>query len=220
MTKKHKQSGSLSNNPSKLTVEAVPKEDVAAAFARTAIRPTVQAAATIREYQPLDKEVVTVDALVQELGDVCKAANDGDLRRGEAMLAAQAHTLDAIFGECARRARNNMGTYPQTAEQYLRVGLRAQSQCRATWETLAQMKNPAPVAFVRQANIANGPQQVNNGSVPEPSRARESETAPTKLIEAENGLLRPNPGTSAPTGRADPQVATVGEIDRTKDAGG
>jgi hypothetical protein len=39
----------------------------------------------------------------------------------------------------------------------------AQSQCRTTCETLALLKNP-PV-FARQANIANGPQQVNNGSV-------------------------------------------------------
>lgn len=38
------------------------------------------------------------------------------------------------------------------------------TQCRATLETLAEIKNPRPVVFVRQANIANGPQQVNNGS--------------------------------------------------------
>ena len=30
-------------------------------------------------------------------------------------------------------------------------------------EALAEMKNPHPVAFVKQANIAHGPQQVNNG---------------------------------------------------------
>ena len=33
-------------------------------------------------------------------------------------------------------------------------------------ETLAVIKNPQPVAFVRQANIANGPQQVNNAPAP------------------------------------------------------
>jgi hypothetical protein len=38
------------------------------------------------------------------------------------------------------------------------------------------MKNPKPVAFVQQANIAHGPQQVNNGlNKDETSRARESE---------------------------------------------
>jgi len=56
---------------------------------------------------------------------------------------AQAHTLDAIFGSCARRAALNMGTYLNTAETYLRLGLKAQSQCRTTLETLANIKNPA-----------------------------------------------------------------------------
>ncbi len=31
-------------------------------------------------------------------------------------------------------------------------------------QTLFEMKHPQPVAFVKQANIANGPQQVNNGA--------------------------------------------------------
>src|SRR5262249_46188418 len=52
-------------------------------------------------------------------------------------------------------------------------GLKAQAQCRAALETLVDMKNPAPFAYVRQANIAHGPQQVNNAPPPaaEPSRA-------------------------------------------------
>jgi hypothetical protein len=42
-----------------------------------------------------------------------------------------------------------------------------------TLETLATIKNP-PVVFARQANIAQGPQQVNNQMMPaaEPSRGR------------------------------------------------
>lgn len=51
-------------------------------------------------------------------------------------------------------------------DRFMRLGLKAQDQCRHTLETLAVMKNP-PV-FARQANIANGPQQVNNGHAPEP----------------------------------------------------
>lgn len=34
---------------------------------------------------------------------------------------------------------------------------KAQSQCRATLETLAAIKNP-PVIYAKQANISNGPQ--------------------------------------------------------------
>jgi hypothetical protein len=44
--------------------------------------------------------------------------------------------------------------------------LKAQAQCRVTLVALAEMKNPRPVAFVQQANIAAGLQQVNNGAPP------------------------------------------------------
>ena len=68
-------------------------------------------------------------------------------------------------------------------------GLRAQSQCRATIETLAVIKNPQAVAFVRQANIAAGPQQVNNGmsAAHAASRALENEFEPNRLLETQYG---------------------------------
>jgi hypothetical protein len=45
--------------------------------------------------------------------------------------------------------------------------------------------NPKPGAFVQQASIASGPQQVNNGPAAraEASRAREFESQPNKLLE-------------------------------------
>ena len=84
------------------------------------------------------------------------------MRDHEAMLSAQAVALNAIFGEFARRAAVNMGEHIGAMETYARLAMKAQSQCRSTIETLAEMKNP-PVVFARQANISNGPQQVNNG---------------------------------------------------------
>ena len=42
----------------------------------------------------------------------------------------------------------------------MRLALKAQAQARSTAEALALLKNPMP--YIRQANIANGPQQVNN----------------------------------------------------------
>jgi len=43
------------------------------------------------------------------------------------------------------------------------MALKAQGQCRTTLETLAAIKNP-PVLFAKRANIAHGPQHVNNGT--------------------------------------------------------
>jgi hypothetical protein len=97
---------------------------------------------------------------------IIRAAADkvtaGNLSEMEAMLTAQAITLNTVFIEMARRASLNMGDYLPATETYLRLALKAQSQCRTTVEALAEIKNPRPMAFVRQANIAQGPQQVNN----------------------------------------------------------
>lgn len=150
-------------NPDSVPVVIAPGEDSRARIAQTYLRPTVQSACTVRAYnKSKDGEGPEIGALVAELGKYVKAAQDGDLGRAEAMLIAQAHSLDAIFGNLARRA--SQAEYMPQLETYLRLALKAQGQCRATLETLATIKNPAPVAFVRQANIANGPQQVNNGA--------------------------------------------------------
>jgi hypothetical protein len=80
------------------------------------------------------------------------------------MLSAQAHTLDAMFNTLAQKASKAMssGNVPST-EAYLRMALKAQSQCRTTLEAPAEIKAPRAVAFIRQANIAEK-QQVNNGT--------------------------------------------------------
>ena len=103
--------------------------------------------------------------LTRELRDQGDAVNRGDFTVSERMLNGQAVALNAMFAELARRAALNMGEHLPAAETFMRLALKAQAQCRATIETLAAMKNP-PVVFARQANISNGPQQVNNGGQP------------------------------------------------------
>ena len=80
----------------------------------------------------------------------------------------------------------------------------------ATLETLANIKNP-PVVFARQVNIAQGPQQVNNGMMPagEPCAGpRENENEPSKLLEAKphERLDTRMPGAAV----SDPAMATLG----------
>ncbi len=99
------------------------------------------------------------------------------------MLLTQAQTLDTVFHKLARLAGSNFSNL-EAADTFMRLALRAQSQCRATLETLAVIKNPTTVAFVRQANIANGPQQVNNAAQPAPeaSGAQEHEESAKQTI--------------------------------------
>jgi len=179
-----------------LQVEVAPDADRSALMAQTVLRPTVHAAATLQQFKVATTDI-EIGALITELQGQAKLASSGNLERAEAMLVTQAHTLDAVFNSLARRAAMNMGEYMNAAETYMRLALKAQSQCRATLETLAVMKIPQPVTFVRQANVAHGPQQVNN--VPQPtaeaaSRARESENLQNKLLEQHGQRL--DPGTA------------------------
>jgi hypothetical protein len=144
--------------------------------------------------------------------------NAGDLSGPEAMLTAQACALDAIFTELARRAALNMSEHINAAEIYLRLALKAQAQCRTTVEALVEMKNPRPVAFVSQANISSGPQQVNNATPPActSSRAGNFSNPSNELLEVKNED-RLVIGAAGATGNPYSHVETVGAIHRTKE---
>ena len=181
--------------------------------ARTCTRPEVQAASVIQHFEGDTHEV---NALIRELTVQAEAVRRGDMGRAETMLIAKAHTLDEIFASLARRSNANIrADYLDAGERYMRLALKAQSQCRTTLEALAEIKNPRPVAFVKQANIAHGPQQVNNGTGPV---AHAGETAiPSNELSGGNHELLQDTRTSALAGRVDTQVETVGEVHRAKD---
>ena len=149
--------------------------------------------------------------------DSVAAVRKGDLSGPEAMLVAQATALNAIFTELARRAAANMGEYIKATESYMRLALKAQAQSRSTIEALAALKNP-PVVFARQANIANGSQQVNNHSVAPTSRAENSEAVPNELLESDHGKRLDGGAAGASLG-GDKELETVGAVDRATHGG-
>ena len=86
---------------------------------------------------------------------------DTPLSLAESILVSQAQSLNAIFCDMAIRA--NRQEYMANMDKLLKLALKAQSQCRATLETLANIKNP-PIVFAKHANIAHH-QQINNQQV-------------------------------------------------------
>ena len=176
--------------------------------ARALMRPSVQAAATIRGFEESE---VDLACFIEELSAQVEAVNGGNLKRSEAILITQAHTLNELFNNLARRASKQ--EYLKQFETYLRLALKAQSQCRATLETLAIIKNP-PIVYARQANIANGPQQINNGTSA-PSHTREIETEQTQLSGGTHELL-PDARASGEASRTNPTLEALGEIDRAE----
>jgi hypothetical protein len=98
----------------------------------------------------------------------------GSLARLEEVLAGQAIALNAMFTELSRMSSG--GQYQKQLDLLIRLALKAQSLFRTTVETLSLIKmGPRSTVFARQANIANGPQQVNNAPG-EGSRARARKT--------------------------------------------
>ena len=200
-------------NPNELKLAAGDKARERA-LAEVGLGPILGNTLTVQRYAQGNLGKLDLTECVAVMKTKMAEVNRGDLSAIENTLTGQATALDAIFNELARRAALNMGEYLNASETYLRLALKAQAQCRATLETLAEIKSPRPVAFVKQANIANGPQQVNNG---EPrgahSPAREIDNPSNELLGVwhEQRLDFGAPGT---TSAGDPALETVGAVKR------
>ena len=136
-------------------------------------------AITLQAYSGGGKELGVTELLaaMRKAGDETVA---GDMGRFERVLTHQFLTLDALFNNLAQRSGRQDSF--KGIEVLMRLALKAQSQARATAETLALMKNPMP--YIKQANIANGPQQVNNGT---PASAGKNQSPPNELLEHQHG---------------------------------
>jgi hypothetical protein len=191
------------------------RERLMAELGLSAVVPNTSTARAFSRQTVGELDLTESVAVVREKVSAVQAGNLGGL---EETLTAQAVALDAIFNEMARRAALNMGEYINAAEIYLRLGLKAQAQCRATLQTLFEMKNPQPVAFVKQANIAHGPQQVNNGvpAAPLPSRAEIPANSSNEVLGL-NHEQRLDIGAAGATGRAHSELAAMGAFHRSED---
>lgn len=180
--------------------------------ARAVLRPSINAAAVITEYgKPFGE--LDVMALADVLAERSNEVSSGDMHMVEAMLIDQAHALQAIFMNFARRTLNQ--EYQKNFESFMRMALKAQNQCRMTLETLATVKNP-PVVFAKQANSAHGPQQVNNGVAANPSPAREEKPIQSNELLTDGVEHGPtlDARRAATASGTDPAMAALEQIDR------
>ncbi|MES2939203.1 MAG: hypothetical protein V4864_16070 [Pseudomonadota bacterium] len=178
-------------------------------------------------------------AVIQERA---AAAAAGDLDAAKAMLMAQAVTLDTVFNQMTRLAASCLhikedGTWTvkkEAMDDITRIAFKAQSQCRTTLQTLGELVNPRSVAFIKQANMANGPQQVNNGQsavsacdsqnltstrAPAHAPAGNYSASSNKLLEA-NPSERMDFGAQGASSAANQILEAVGTVNRSKNTGG
>lgn len=185
-------------------------------FARAVISPELATSRiiTATEHKSGISEHLDLTTLVAELKEHTKAASSNDLSHPEKMLANQAIALQSLFARLVERGMSCDTINP--FESNMRMALRAQSQCRATLETLAAIKNP-PIVYAKQANVTTGPQQINNGTNV-PSARAEKQNQPNQLLENEN-VKRMDSGATGATGRSDKALEAVGKVNRTEDGG-
>ena len=174
--------------------------------AHAALSASVNGASVIHAFQDnvMGKDT-DINVLITELQDSCKDINAGDLKILEDMLVNQAKALQSIFTSLARKAHNQ--TVQKHYEAFLGLALKAQSQSRATITALVDLKYPRQATYVKQANIAHGAQQVNNGTAPQaigdhyahtPAPAKEIENPQNKLLEATHAQQSYRMDTRAP----------------------
>ncbi|WP_231750643.1 hypothetical protein [Burkholderia seminalis] len=207
-----------SENPRKkvLRIEGTIFKDEHERNAVIASTPIIRGASAGMTYaEQMFSNELRLNAYSEQLLKQAKSVQEGNLAGLEAMLTAQANTLDLMFNTLALKSAQC--DHMAKMESYLRLALKAQSQCRSTVEALAEIKNPRPVAFVKQANIANGHQQVNNGSG-SPVRAREEKNVTTnELLEGRNGE-RLDTEAASRAGGSNQAMETMGAVDRADDA--
>lgn len=155
--------------------------------------------------------------LHDELKRAVERTQGGGTEMADQLLTAQAASLNQIFVELARRASLNMASNLDATDTYLRLALKAQSQCRSTLESLSEIRSPRQVAFVKQANIAAGHQQVNNGTErggPPNGSREEKEKTPIELLGEETNVTRLDTRATSKTSRGNPALETVGAVHR------
>jgi len=158
---------------------------------------------------------------MEELAETMKEVKDGNSKRIEGMLVGQIYALDALFINLSRKALN--AQYVPQLETFTRLAMKAQNQSRATAQTLASIKNPQSTVFMKQANIANGPQQVNNncnqkqesdGQETLQSSLKNFKTEQNELLNVHEEIDRLDTGATRPSSRDDQEMETLGKVNR------
>jgi len=141
-----------------------------------------KAALTAHAYAPLIGEQ-NLATIFQKVGDISTRQVKENSKDIEYMLVSQAIALDSIFNRLAVQAKASIGKHPKVVDTYLRLALKAQSQCRATAEALAVLKSPRQ--HIHQTNVAGAMQiNIDTESPYVDRRAESKDAASDQTVEA------------------------------------
>lgn len=146
-------------------------------------KPAANSAALIQSFNSniFGMDEIDFEELMEGLNQSSVDLSKGDYSVISDMLLCQATALQTMFTSLARQA--NGLTHLNQIDALMKLALKSQSQSRTTLLALVQHLSPKRVAFVKQANIAHGPQQVNNQHQDVQSITKNLEKPQNKLLE-------------------------------------
>ena len=142
---------------------------------------------------------------MQVLEKTTQQIKSGDLSKIEQMYISQAVALEAIFTKTIRKA--GAAEHLPQYQAHMHLALKAQNQSRATLQALVQLKQPSNTQFIKQANIAQGHQQVNN-------LAEKNITPQNELLEDIHGNSHLDTRTAPTTTGIDTALEALDKINR------
>lgn len=172
------------------------------------LKPSLLAAKVIdSDKKQLSKDYIDLQYTQAMLERSIREVKHGNLADIEAMLYSQAYALNVMFATLMTRA--NRQEYMPPTQALMTLAFKAQNQSRATLQALVDLKQPKQPTFVKQANIAQGHQQVNN-------LAEKNESPQNKLLEGETYDLDSRPQGEAKS--INSNMEAMGEIHRGKNS--
>lgn len=206
--------------PARREVMPIPKakdETRSRAAARAALAPGFGATLALHAVHEKNGALYR-DLDLGDLTDELRRTVSDESATGTERLHAQALVLERLFTHLAGVAMQQ--DYLSGMTPALTLALRAQAQCRQTWQTISDIRHPRQYVgtqHVGEQYNAGGHQQVNRHA-----RGSADENRPNELSHEEEPTreLHPNRGTPAGVESAGVEDAPVGTLDRTANGGG
>lgn len=197
-------------NPNKFLLQKIPGQDDLKITTRHSLSQATIGASTIKTMNfngAIPNESVSLQYTKEMLEESFKEIQGGDISELEQMLFSQAFALNMAFNSLATRATRQQDV--STMQMLMNLSLKAQNQSRATIDSLIKLKQPSSTQFIKQANIAQGHQQVNN-------LAEKNITPQNELLKGSYAKL--DNGTTPTTKGIDKTLEALGKINGGKDA--
>lgn len=192
--------------------EQARKQEIAA----QAMDPGVTNAVAVALFWADEGEPVDVQTAYDAIQEQVEAVRRGSLSGVEATLVAQAAALNGMFVDLARRGQASLGRPGTAAERHLRLALKAQNQCRATLDKLADIASRPSKTHDQRPPITRIVREIVYPPIRRSGDGAEGENAKNtrnELIDGagDEGL---DGGAAGGVFHKDPDAETVGAFDR------